>query len=73
MDREELRDFFADVRSILHISLGPWLDRNDIFRSDFSNFMKGKYNNVSNEDLMILKDDLMHNLESFMKIYKKVA
>ena len=73
MNREELRNFFADVRSCLNISLGPWLDRNHIYRSEFSNFMKRQYNNIPDEKLKMLQHDLMNNIKSFLKLYKNVA
>lgn len=72
MSREELRDFFADVRICLHISLGSWLDRNHIYRSEFSNFMKGQYNNIPDEKLVDLRDDILSNIKSFMRLYEKV-
>lgn len=73
MDREELRNFFADVRSCLNISLGSWLDRNHIYRSEFSNFMKGQYNNIPDEKLKMLQQDLINNIKSFLELYKKVG
>lgn len=73
MSREELRIFFADVKLCTNISMGAWLDRNHIFRSEFSNFMKGKYNNISTSDLIRLKNDILSAMRTFIEIYQKVA
>lgn len=73
MTREENKDFFANVKLCLNISMGPWLDRNRIFRSEFSNFMKGQYNNIPDYKLDELRVDLIENLRSFLDLYKNIA
>lgn len=73
MSEKELRDFFADVQILLNIKLGSFCDRNDIYRSDFSNFMKGKKYYTSLSDLNIMKDDIMDHLNGFLRFYQKIA
>lgn len=73
MDREELRKFFADVKLCTNISMGKWLDRNRIYRPEFTNFMKGKYNTIPTYELEQLKDDILSNLYDFLVLYKKVV
>ena len=73
MGEKELRDFFADVRNALHINLGAFCDRNSIYRSDFSNFMKGKKYFTSLTDLRIMSDDIMDHCRKFLELYEKVA
>lgn len=70
---EELRDFFADVRDILNIKLGKFCDRNMIFRSDFSNFMKGKKYFTSISDLEQMRSDILDHVYGFLKIHQKIA
>lgn len=69
MSEEMLRDFFLDCRNILHINLGQFCDRNMIYRSDFSNFMKGKKFFTSMADLMMLQQDIMNHINKFLQIY----
>lgn len=73
MTREEYRDFFADVKLCLNMSLANYLDRNHIFRSEFSNFMKKGYNNITDEELKDLYNDILDHIIEFSKTYKKIA
>ena len=69
MNEEALRAFFADARMILHINLGSFCDRNKIYRSDFTNFMKGKKYWTSNADLEAMKRDIIDHCSGFIRIY----
>lgn len=72
MSREEdLRVFFANVQDVLSIKLGRFCDRNSIYRSDFTNFMKGKKYFTSISDLELMRDDILDHVIGFLKIYKK--
>ena len=73
MSEKDLRDFFADVQNILKIKIGLFCDRNMIYRSDFSNFMKGKKYFCSLYELEQMHDDIIDHVYGFLKIYKKVA
>lgn len=74
MDREEaLRSFFADVQIVLNIKIGRFCDRNSIYRSDFTNFMKGKKYFTSLTDLELMKEDILDHVSGFLKIYQKIA
>lgn len=73
MSREELKGFFADVSIGLSVKLGIFCDRNQIFRSEFSNFMKGKYNNLTDYELNKMKDDILDHCEALLKAYRKIA
>lgn len=73
MTREENKNFFADVRLGLSMNLGPFCDRNMIYRSEFSNFMKDQYNHIPDEKLDAMREDIINHIEDFMKIYRKVA
>lgn len=73
MSEKELRDFFADVQNILKIKIGLFCDRNNIYRPDFSNFMKGKRYFCSLGELQMMHDDIMDHVSGFLDIYKKVA
>lgn len=73
MSEEMLRNFFADVSLILNIKLGCFCDRNSIFRSDFSNFMKGKKYYCSLHDLNIMALDILYHINSFSQMYKKIV
>lgn len=69
MSEEQLREFFAYVQMILNVKLGKFCDRNNIYRSDFTNFMKGKKYYTSLYDLELMKDDIMDHVVGFMKLY----
>lgn len=73
MSEKDLRDFFADVQNILKIKIGLFCDRNMIYRSDFSNFMKGKKYFCSLYDLESMKNDIMDHVSGFLEIYKNVG
>lgn len=73
MSEESLREFFADVRSDLNINLGQWCDRNMIYRSDFSNFMKGKKFYTSLGQLDQMRRDIIHTLDRELTYYKKIG
>lgn len=73
MSEKELRDFFADVQDLLDIKLGRFCDRNMIFRSDFSNFMKGKKYYTSIHELEMMKEDILDHVSGFLDLYRKVA
>lgn len=70
MEEQKLREFFADVVNALNISLGPWCDRNQIYRSHFTNWRKGYYNSIDLNKVNNMKNDIINNLESIIKIYK---
>ena len=72
MSEEEYRHFFADCKLSTNISFGKWLDRNGIYRSEFTNFLKGKYHKISNYQLEILKNDILSNLSDFLKLYENI-
>lgn len=69
MSEEMLRDFFNDCRNILHINLGQFCDRNMIYRSDFSNFMKGNKFFTSLTDLIQMRNDVMEHINKFSQLY----
>lgn len=73
MSERDLMIFFANVRNALHINLGAFCDRNNIYRSDFSNFMKGKKYYTSLTDLRLMAQDIINNCSTFLDLYKKVA
>lgn len=73
MNREELKDFFADCRLCTNISYGRWLDRNHIHRSEFTKFMKDQYNTITTYELEQLKDDILDNMIDFLKLYDKIV
>lgn len=73
MSEEYLRGFFADVQMILNIKLGKFCDRNGIYRSDFTNFMKGKKYYTSMYDLELMKNDILDHVRGLLDIYQKVA
>ena len=73
MSEKDLRNFFADVRSALHINLGAFCDRNQIYRSDFTNFLKGKKYWTKLEDLDQMASDIMDHCQAFLDLYKKVV
>lgn len=69
MSEEMLRDFFNDCRTILHINLGQFCDRNMIYRSDFTNFMKGKRFFTHLSDLIQMRNDVLDHINRFKQIY----
>lgn len=69
MSEELLRQFFANVQHGLKIKIGLFCDRNGIYRSDFSNFMKGKKYYCSLGELEMMKDDILDHVNSFLKLY----
>lgn len=69
MSEEQLREFFADVQMILDIKLGRFCDRNNIFRSDFTNFMKEKKYYTSLYDLEMMKNDIMDHVNGLLKLW----
>lgn len=69
---ESLRDFFVDCREALHINLGQFCDRNLIYRSDFSNFMKGKDFYTPLYKLSGMKRDILDNIHKFSDFYGKI-
>lgn len=73
MSEGDLRSFFAYVREILHINLGFFCDRNQIFRSDFTNFMKGKKYYTSLYELDLMRIDVLNHVKHFMELYTEVA
>lgn len=73
MSEIDLRNYFADVRNALHINLGAFCDRNNIYRSDFSNFMKGKKYYTSLYDLNLMALDIKKSCRSFLDLYEFVA
>lgn len=73
MSHEELRQFFADVQTGLSVKLGIFCDRNLIFRSEFSNFMKGKYNTLTEYELNNMKNDILDHCEALIEAYKKIG
>jgi len=73
MSEMDLRNYFADVRRALHINLGQFCDRNGIYRSDFTNFMKGKKFWTSLADLEMMASDIMSCIRSFSELYEKIA
>ena len=70
MSEKELRDFFADVQNILKIKLGLFCDRNMIYRSDFTNFMKGKKYFCSLNELEEMKNDILDHVRGFIDLYQ---
>lgn len=73
MDREELRQFFANCKLCTNISFGKWLDRHHIYRPEFTNFMKGKYSTITTYELEQLKDDILDNIIGFAGIYRNIV
>lgn len=70
MNESDLRNWFADVRLCLHINLGQWCDRNCIYRSDFSNFMKGKKFFTPVYQLDNMRIDILNNIYDFIELEK---
>ena len=73
MSEEYLREFFALCRAGLNINLGKFCDKHNIYRSDFTNFMKGNKYYTSLIELDIMKEDILFNCSKFTELYKKIG
>lgn len=73
MGEEQLREFFAYVQMILNVKLGKFCDRNDIYRSDFTNFMKHKKYFTPLWKLDRMRSDIMDHVIGFVEIYEKIV
>lgn len=70
MNEELLRQFFADVKVMLNINLGPWCERNLINKSEFSLFMHNRKNHLNLMQLEQMKQDIIENIESYLDFIK---
>lgn len=73
LKEEQFRTFFANVKFMLNLNLGPWCERNQINRTEFSLFMNNRNHHLSLKDLDLLKRDIISNIESTLEYCKKVA